>query len=557
MLCLLKHNPLLPTERPILKSPLFILLLFWGIALAAYYPTAGAGFVTDVLGWFESYDKYGWNGIAIAFSDHSLHYVYHFFGFLLYKIFGWNGYGWYASFTLLHACVGTLGYSIFSRLLGKTAIPYAQGIAFIGSLLFILSPYQTEVLVWYACSHYLLCSILVLLAMHSFLSYLQEQKLQKLLWFYTWFMLSVFTLEISFCFPLFVGAFIALAPNSIVGLQKRIKLSALFVAPAIAIVVVYFLLSKFLKGSTAGHYGTAVHFNLSPALLAGNFSKYCLKLWGLSQFYSHSLRMHFYSFFEKPYFLYIFISLATSLLAVVAALRNKLNDFARLLLLFFAGFIFVLAPVVNLYFTSIIRIEGDRFSYLPSLFAYATITLAAFAVFRKAAYPLLAIYLLAHVYCLQKNTSAWHSSCQVSQSLQEDFKWNNAPHIYMLNLPDNFDGAYMFRGLPPDNFFAKTVDLKYGKQLEQKCELILQYNMNFTTDSFTVEKIDENKLQLKFAQYGAWWWLGGIGAANYDTENYAVNIDEWGTVIISFKKKIPGAVYLYQCGTHWKQVQGF
>lgn len=548
---------MLSTERPFLKSPLFILLLFWGITLAAYYPTAGAGFVTDTLGWFASYQKYGWKGIAFAFGDHSLHYVYHFFGFLLYKIFGWNSYGWYAAFTLLHASVGALGYFLIIRLLSAVNISYGTGIAFNSSMLFLLSPYQTEVLVWYACSHYLLCSILVLLAMHSFLNYLEEQKPQNLLWFYTCFMLSVFTLEISFCFPLFVGAFIALAPHSIIGLQKRVKLSALFVAPAIAMVVVYFLLSKFLKGNTAGHYGTAVHFNLSPALLAGNFSKYCLKLWGLSQFYAHSLRMQFYNFFEKPFFLYIFISLSTSILAMLVAMKSKLNDSLRLLLLFFAGFIFALAPVVNLYFTSIIRIEGDRFSYLPSLFAYATLTFAAFAIFRKAAYPVLAIYLLINVYCLQKNIGAWHNNREVSLSLQDDFKWNDAPHIDILNLPDNFDGAYMFRGLPPDNFFAKTIDLKYGKQLEQKCELILQYNMNFTTDSFTVEKVDENTLQLKFAQYGAWWWLGGIGAGNYETDNYAVNIDEWGTAIISFKKKTPGTVYLYQCGTHWKQVQGF
>lgn len=520
-----------------------------------YYPTAGAGFVTDTLGWFESYNKYGWSGISFAFGDHSLHYVYHALGFLLYKTFGWHGYGWYAVFTALHACAASLGYAILCRVLKGALIPYATGISFISCLLFLLSPYQTEPLVWYACSHYLLATALLLLAFRSFLNYLQTNALQHLLLYYIFFVVSVFTLEISFCFPLFLMGFILLAPNQIIGNLKRIRLSMQFAAPALATVAAYFLLSKLLKGSAAGHYGAAVHFNLSPALLVGNFSKHILKLLGLSQFYTHSFRMKFYTFFETNTWLFFFLSVVLITVAVILWRYRRLSNSTRIALILFIGFVMALAPVVNLYFTSIIRVEGDRFNYLPSFFFYAALCVVCFTLFRKAAYPLLAIFLLANVYCLLKNIQAWHNNREVAQSLLKSFKWENASHVYILNLPDNFEGTYMFRSFPPDNSFAETIDLQNGTQLEQKSDLLLQYNMNSVADSFTVEKISETDLQIKFAQYGEWWWINGIGAGSYKTQNVDVTIDEWGTATYHFKNKIPGAVYIYQCGKQWKTVE--
>lgn len=534
------------------KTLLFI--AFWVAALIIYYPTAGAGFVTDVIGWFKAYAQYGIGGLTNAFGDRSLHYIYHLFAFTLYRLFGWNGIAWYLVFTGLHAVAAILAWRVFASFLKKLEAEEANSMAFAGAVLFLISPYQTESLVWYACIHYLVATILMLLALRAFLIFYETGKTRAVILFYLFFTAAVFTLEISFCLPLFIGACILFLPP-----EKATKLKALFlfVLPSIGLVGFYFLLNKLLRGNAAGHYGAAVHFNFSPSLLVANFSKYLFKLLALGQFLNHDRRMLVYSFFETTVWAYSFIvaAFATALFFIL-----RFKEISRAwqgVVLMLLGFAFAMAPVVNLYFTDIVRVEGDRFTYYASIYLYLSLVLALFQVFRKAASPIIGLYALLNFYCLQKNINAWHNNREVSQSLQDSFKWQNAHHVFILNLPDNYDGTYMYRNMPPDNRFAETLDQKRGGDLRKRCDLLLGYNMQTPFDSVKVEVLDSESLKMRLGQWGNWWWQNGIGASSYQTESYSVAIDEWGGVVIHFKQKIPGAVYLYQCGKQWRRVQAF
>ena len=116
----------------------------------------------------------------------------------------------------------------------------------------------------------------------------------------------------------------------------------------------------------------------------------------------------------------------------------------------------------------------------------------------------------------------------------------------------------MFRASAPDNFFARTIALKTGKDFEKKVSEILEYNMMTLSDSVTVEKISDSELKVTFAQWGNWWWSNGIGASDYSTPEYDVKIDEWShSYLLSFKNKPANAVYLYQCGEHWRELKEF
>src|SRR4051812_20100806 len=95
---------------------LFVFLLFWLITFVFYFKTRGAGFVTDEIGWLQNYKAAGWQGIFYAFNDKSLHYVYHIVGFLLWKLFGLNGFAWMMVFVALHAVVAMLSYRVFKEL---------------------------------------------------------------------------------------------------------------------------------------------------------------------------------------------------------------------------------------------------------------------------------------------------------------------------------------------------------------------------------------------------------------------------------------------------------
>jgi hypothetical protein len=539
------------------KQPEFLVfILFFVVALCVYYATAGAGFITDQIGWFETYRSMGWKGIFNAFGDRSLHFIYHLLGYSLWRLFGFNGTGWMCSFVFLHSLVGTLSFHLFRKLFQKIVPAKASVISFVGALLFMLSPYQTEVLVWYACVHYLLCAALVLLALISFVGYLKTGKNKNIFYFYLFFGVAVFTLEISFSLPLILAGFILLFPLKHFAVQDKLKLFLLFVLPSLLVVAAYFVLSKMLRGSFAGHYGVSTHFNFNIALLTANLLKHTAKIFLLSQFWPHEKREALYLLFQSKVLLFM---AAGSLAALaVVFLYRRLSVSFRAVIFLTLCFALALAPILNLYFTSIVNVEGDRFSYLASVFAAQLVSFLVLSLFNHVGWVILFVYLFFNCQFLKTNTESWKNNCTVRKSLLQNFQHVNAPHIFILNLPDNYKGTYMFRTFAPDNSFAETYKLMYGKDFEQRTTQVLSYNMISLTDSVTVEKISDNELKVTFAQWGNWWWTAGKGADSYSTEMYSVLIDEWShSYNIQFKTKIPGAVYLYQCGGEWRQVVNF
>lgn len=540
------------------SNPFRTFLLFWLLALVLYWPTAGAGFVTDTLGWFQTYRNTGFTGIFKVFGDHSLHYLYHLFFFLLFKLFGFHGKGWLLVFTGLHAWVATLALTFFSNLFSRLNIRQGKWIAWAGSLLFFLSPYQTETLVWYACVHYLLCSAFVLAALRAFTNYLERGTRQEIIAFYGWFVLSVFTLEIGFGLPLLVGAFALLLPLETYKAQQRGRLLAIFTLPSLMLVLLYFLLVKITRGSMAGHYGAATHFNMDPHLLLGNFSKYCAKIFALSAFWPHEKCATLYAIFEKPNWAWLLLPIAGIGVGVLIRWRNRIAPRVSLLLLLFLGFGLALAPAVNLYFNTLTLIEGDRFTYLASVFAAMFTALGLNIIGRRAGSALLLLVLVVNLHFLRTNIISWKENKEVSEALLKNFKWSEAPRIYLLATPDNYRGAYMFRSFATDDYFSRRYDLQNGTQLESKMVNVLQYNMQHKSEGVSVERVSDTDLKVTFNQWGNWWWYGSIGAANYETASYTVRIDEWShSYIVHLKHKEPGAVYLYQIGEDWRQVDDF
>lgn len=539
------------------KFPFLVFAGMLPLSLLVYFKTAGGGFVTDQIGWLQNYQATGWKGILNAFNDKSPHYVYHIFGFSLWKIFGLHGKGWMLFFVSLHALNATFGFIVFKKLFTKAEVSSPQIIAMAGALLFLLSPYQTEPLVWYACVHYLVCTLLVLVAINAFVSYNENEERKELFVFYISAFLAAFTLEISFSLPFIIASLILFFPFGKSKTQKGKQL-LFFVAPSVALVLFYFLTTKLLRGNFAGHYGAATHFNTDIQLLMSNLAKYTAKVFTLSQFWEYAKRNALYTFFEQEKFAFLFATFLC-LAAMVFVVRHKhLSKKIVVAALLFAMFVFALLPILNLYFSSIVNVEGDRFTYFASLFAAQLAAFSLVSLFGILGWVTVAVFLFFNVKFLFVNTASWHHNRNLNFSLCEKFRWYDATHIYFLNLPDNINGTYMFRSFEPDNSFAETLALRYGKNIETKTTEILEYNMNQATDGVRVEIVSDNELKVVFTGAGNWWWWKGIGGSSYSTDNYEVKIDEWGVgYSLVFKNKTPGAVYLYQQGDEWKQVEGF
>jgi len=537
---------------------ILLFIAYWCIAFAFYFKTAGAGFVTDEIGWLQNYEATGWKGVFNAFNDRSLHFFYHTVGFSLWKLFRFNGFAWMTVFISLHAAIAILSFRIFERIFSNLEIASATFIAFMGSLLFAVSPYQTEPLVWYACIHYLVASFLLLLAFNIVLKYLQQPNSQLITGFYVCFFISLFTLEISFTFPIILLLLFLFAPSKVLYGRERGRLIKIFIAPSAALLAFYFLLSSVLRGSAVGHYGAAEHLNFNIPLLMGNLGKYISKLFFLSQFIAYEIREKAYIIYEKEKFGWCLFASLSVIGSLYLMFHKKLKPALQGMVLSFLFFVIALLPILNLYFSFIVNVEGDRFTYFASIFAYQFAALTCVVLFRKLGWILLAVFLFYNIKFLSFNIESWGNSKVVQQSLITSFKWYDAEKIYLLNIPDNFRGTYMFRSFSPDNSFAETLAIRGNEDIEGKVSEILEYNMFSISDSVIVERISDNELKVTLSNPGSWLWQNGIGASDYSTDEYEVKRDEWNHgYTLKIKNKKPNTVYLYQASGEWREVKDF
>jgi hypothetical protein len=535
-----------------------VFILFFAITVFLYLRTAGAGFVTDEIGWFTTYNEYGWKGLFTAFSDKSFHLVYHIFGFLCWKLFGFNGEYWLVFFSFLHALTATLSFTVFGKLFSHIDKKQSGIVAFFGALLFLVSPYHTEPLVWYACVHYLVCAVLLLSSLGFVIQYIESNS-SKFVWlFYSVFTAACFTLELSFAWPIIFALLLVFFPFNNMTASKCIGIFALFVLPALAGVAIYFAVNKIMRGSYVGHYGAATHLNFSIPLLVANLAKYTAKVFVFSQFIPFAKREWLYLFSENDKFAYIVFGVLSTIGVLFVVAHKKLPTVLSVGLLLFALFICSLLPVLNLFFSYIVNVEGDRFTYIAIIFSSQLIAFALFRIGGKIALVPLLILLFLNIKFLNRNVSAWQNSGIIQQRMLGSFAAFDASKIYFLNMPDNFRGAYMFRSFAPDNSFAETLFLKTGNDIESKSEDVLYWNMNELNEGVTVQKKSDSTLVVTFNQWGNWWWLAGKGAVNNASKNYSCNIDEWGhSYEINFTQKEKDAVYLYWSAGEWKSVEGF
>src|SRR5688572_27903859 len=86
---------------------------------------------------------------------------------------------------------------------------------------------------------------------------------------------------------------------------------------------------------------------------------------------------------------------------------------------------------------------NDRFNYVPMAFLIIALTALLSDLRRWMAYSLMGLLIIISLYFQQKTISYWHQSTKVLQSLKKDFRWHDAPYVFVLNSPDNYHGIFM------------------------------------------------------------------------------------------------------------------
>jgi hypothetical protein len=190
------------------------------------------------------------------------------------------------------------------------------------------------------------------------------------------------------------------------------------------------------------------------------------------------------------------------LVALVVIVRGQ-GPVRRVVLFAACATVIALAPMLP-FTISIVTTESERFTYLPTAFSCLFVVGAATAVLRRPALVAVALapLILWHGVALVQNTIRWREAGQMARGIIDSFAGgvrrhdpDNRRQIFLLNLPDNLGGAYVYRRgfYPAIQLFApgvasstaRTVGIatsSFGRQHDRTRAAQLE-RMRFTLDA--------------------------------------------------------------------------
>src|ERR1019366_7983663 len=297
------------------------------------------------------------------------------FFFIGYKLFGFHTAYWAGLFIALHALAATTGFIFFKKIYEALNLSFATITAYAGGLLFLLNAYNAEPVIWVACIHYPLCITFNVVALIYMIEYAMHGKASSAWMFIFFFVIALFLLELSLALPLICIPLLLVFRHRDFSSQKFLLLQAV----SVFIILLYLVMNKIRVGSIVGHYGAATHLNTDPVLIASNLDKYFAKYFVFSQFWHFEPMSKLYALFETPYFAYGTIAFFVLIFFLFIRFRRHFSTRMQTAFLWLACSVMALAPVINLYFTSIVHNECDRLGYFFAVFLSQSISLFAFS----------------------------------------------------------------------------------------------------------------------------------------------------------------------------------
>lgn len=531
-----------------------VFIAFFLFTSVFYFSTQGAGMVFDFNSWLAHYETGTYKDVLNSFGYPGLHQMEQFAFFSLFKLFGYNHFGWYLSFVLLHSFTAFVGFKFLNLLLAHFKVKHAYQIALFSASLFLISPMAADTVVNKVTVHYFLSAIFIYSALYFELKYYVSRKKIELLKINTLFILALFSLEIAYIFPmLFVMLWFALnLAEKKLSLKKTLDFSLMI--PFI-ILGLFLLLHKLSIGSVVGHYGAEVHTQFIFSEIFSNALRYFLSYAVFFEYFDYGYK-DFASVQFLKFAIPLFILVAIVVLAFLFKMYKKNRKYSVLLgLSLVLGFL-SLAPISNLYYAYLFPIENDRYGYLASLFFYFFIVLLLFLIKKSNLRKLiLLVFFGLNIFFLIGNINTFSKSSQLAWNLLNDFRWFEEDVIILVD-PQSFGGAKMFGTETDTSSFAQSLFLHTQKDRRANVHLVYQMNYTQLDNTVVVEKRAENQYKVTLAQWGNWFWKNNQGAASFENDLFKLSLNRKGRqyFVIDLKEKAKGMKVIYPKGDEWFEV---
>ena len=138
--------------------------------------------------------------------------------------------------------------------------------------------------------------------------------------------------------------------------------------------------------------------------------------------------------------------------------------------------------------------------------------------------------------------------------IQDNYKWEDAPLVLILNLPATFGGVGIIHSHDPDDF-TEHMRIFHHRPAMNNVQDVSSYNMEHAWDGAHVTVLDSMHLKVTLNQWGTWWWNGGLGATDFENQYFSVRFTDPGhEYMLTLKQRVPGMVILFLQGMQWRAV---
>jgi hypothetical protein len=535
-----------------------VFFVFLVLAFVSYRNCFRVDIPTDSYLLMFYFQKYGIAGMLHNFYDVGLYPVADLFNFLLYKLFNVDNPGWIYCSLVLHALNSFFLFLLGLRIFGCFKIKRYFLLSLFCSLAFLVSPYQTEVILWAPREYnYLLATGFFILSIYFLFEYCLSPSGKNFWGLHVSFILAILSFEQSLVFPL-VGICLFVFFRMLSPVTCSIKKFLLFVfIPEILLVVIYFCVCKIWLGSWILHYGASIHLLFSLPLIVTNYVKYFAKFF----FFFRYLPPGRSNFLHTILHIDIANSISTYLLFFTAAIifcflfyrmYTKQKNNTLLCAILFISFCISLLPVINLDTSFVGAVISDRYGYLPSVLFYLFLILFINLLFGKLWKIVSVLFVMLSFVLLSETTPLWTEADNYCRRLVKNFEpyLETSKKIYILNMPDNLNWILNFR-----DGFREYLILKYHKEVPDDIESISGFFMSNPNDSVLVTRISETEFVVKTADNKKRLLYGGVWGKSYETKEYSVEFnDDCSTYTLKFKEPLVNTALIYVAGDKWREI---
>ncbi len=507
-------------------------LLCWISIFLIYFPARHAMLIDDGMMGLNEIKTHGISGYWSSYQATCFYYGQYALLAMLYFLCGVNTTLWLLFFSMFHALNAVLIFKVSKKIyflfIDETLSTY---ISLFGCLLFLLSPYQFENIVWAATPHYAVSLMILLIGLYFLIDYVQGIKtnINPFIYF-IFFSISIATLEITFLFPL---VFMALYVYLFLLQKTRVSFIHFFktiLLPQIILVLVYILLLHYFKGPWLPHDVTASEQLIPFPHLIISSAQHILKVFAQIHFLDNPLRMNIYTLCEHwQWTLLAELTLITSC-AYFSYKREKENLYLFLLLLFISSVLYF--PEVRLFFSTLFRYDHGRYEYFGTVFLFQLLAFLLFTINRMLRIFLMLLFLSVFSINIQ---IAFHDKREAGLLFNHFI--NSYPDTgkgmtYVLNAPGYCRETLVFWY---DTRFPVAYNVIKNKPIQDRYKQIMSYVSMGTNDSFEVKKVDEYSYHFQLKTNGCWLMREGQGGSDYETDDYICDVDEWGAYLVTFK----------------------